>query len=125
MLDPSGLWVLTVTSGKVSTRTSSGDSWDAFGGAPDPFVCLTIGTRRTCTSTQQDTFQPSWNEQFPAATATAFLSGVTVSLVDEDVSSNDPICGPDVVPVTEASFLLGAWNPTCTNGDFRATLTAQ
>jgi len=124
-LDPSGMWVMTVTSGKVSPQSPAGDAWDAFGGAPDPFVCLTIGTSRSCTRTAQDTFQPSWNERFPAATATAYLSGVTVSMVDEDLSSNDPICGPNVVPVKEGNFLLGQWTPVCEVGEFRVTLSPQ
>lgn len=124
-LDPSGMWVLTVTSGKVATQSPAGEAWDAFGGAPDPFVCLTIGTARNCTRTQQDTFQPVWNERFPAATATALLSGVTASLVDEDLSSNDPICGPNVVPVKEGNFLLGQWTPVCDAGEFRVTLSPQ
>ena len=124
-LDPSALWRLTVTSGKVSTVTPAGDSWDAFGGAPDPYVCLTIGSSRSCTSTVRDSFQPVWNEVFPSATTTALLSGVTVSVVDEDISNNDQICGPNVVPVTETNFLLGTWKPTCTSAEFSATLTAQ
>src|SRR5262245_31995324 len=59
-LDPSGLWTLTVTSGKVATKSPAGEAWDALGGAPDPFVCLTIGTSRACTSTIKDSFQPVW-----------------------------------------------------------------
>ncbi len=124
-LDPSALWRLTVTSGKISTKTPGGDSWDAFGGAPDPYVCLTIGSNRTCTSTVQDSFTPVWNEIFPAATTTALLGGVTISIVDEDISNNDPISTTTLVPVTESNFLLGLWNPTYTTGEFTATLSAQ
>ncbi|MBL9004756.1 MAG: hypothetical protein JNJ46_10940 [Myxococcales bacterium] len=59
------------------------------------------------------------------STATALLSGVTVALVDEDLSKNDPICGPNVVPVQEGNFLLGRWTLACDEGEFRVMLSPQ
>lgn len=114
-----------VASGKVATKSPAGEAWDALGRAPDPFVCLTIGTSRTCTSTVKDSFQPVWNEQFPAATATALRSGVIVVISDEDIASNDPIGLTTVVPVREQNFLLGRWVPSCGDGEFPVTYTAQ
>ena len=124
-LNPSGLWKLTVTSGTVATQNQSGSAWDAFGGAPDPMVCLTINGIRSCTTTKQDTFTPSWNESFASATSTALLTGITVEFVDVDLTSNDSICAPGVVPVSQQNFLGGTWGATCTSSSLQATLTAQ
>ncbi len=125
VLDPYSLWIPTVTSGKVASKKASGDAWDTLGGAPDPYVCLTIGSRRSCTTTVKDSFQPYWNEAFPAATALTLMDGVTVSIVDEDLANNDGICGPNVVPVTQPSFQTGQWSLSCDEGSFTVTLTPQ
>lgn len=124
-LDPAGLWRITVTSGTISTTDPTGSSWDSFGGAPDPFVCLTIAGQRSCTATIQDSFTPAWNEVFPAATATALLSGVTVEIVDSDIASNDEICRPGLVAIGEPTFLAGSFAAGCSGASIKATLSAQ
>lgn len=122
VLDPTGQWVITVTRGQVAERTPNGSTWDTLGGAPDPFVCLTINGSRRCTSVQKDTLTPVWSESFPAATATALQSGVLVEMLDEDVAANDSICGAGTVAVTAESFRSGAWGAQCPTGSFSATL---
>lgn len=125
-LDPTGLWVLTVNSGSILDRKLSGDAWDPFGGLPDAFVCLTINGSRSCTSTRDDTIAPSWNQSFPAVTATALEAGVLVEFNDYDsTSANDPICGAGMVSVQAGNFASGIWGAQCTSGSFSATLTAR
>lgn len=124
-VDPTGLWVLTVTTGKVSQFDRNGASWDTLGGAPDPFVCLSFNNQRTCTAARQDIFTPTWNFTFPTATAAALMLGVTVEIFDEDLSQNDTICSAGVVPVTNADFTRRTWAAACTYGSFQATLNPR
>ena len=125
VLDPLSLWSITVTSGKISERDPTGASWDTFGGAPDPLVCLTINGQRSCTRTAQDTISPVWNQSFPPATAASLASGVSVEIWDEDVSSNDPICGSGTLTVSKDQFAQGTWGASCAEGSFQAVLSAR
>ena len=124
-LDPAGLWKITVTSGRIATTDPTGSSWDTFGGAPDPLVCLTIAGQRSCTAAIQDSFTPLWNEEFPLATATALLSGVTVEIIDSDIASNDDICRPTLTAISEATFLAGSLEVGCSVASIKATLRPQ
>ena len=126
VLDPTGRWVIRVTTGTVAMRKSSGDTWDAFGGAPDPKVCLTLSGSRTCTPAIPDSFAPTWNTDYPAVTATALQVGIPVEYIDEDLSSDDPICTGNV-PVTTTSFSQGSWTLSCSGalGQVNARLTPQ
>lgn len=127
VLDPTGRWVIRVTTGTVAMRKSSGDTWDVFGGAPDPKVCLTLSGSRTCTPVVDDSFAPTWNTDFPAVTATALQVGIPVEYIDYDgASSDDPICTGNV-PVTTTSFSQGSWTLSCSGalGQVNARLTPQ
>ena len=125
-LDPTGSWVLRLTSGTVASRKASGDSWDGDGSPPEPKVCLTINGVRSCTPTIQDTYSPVWNAAFPAATATALQAGVFSEYIDVDSFFDDPICSGSI-PVTQDEFRRGIWGFRCTSGSGQvdATLTAQ
>lgn len=124
-LDPSRLWLFTLTTGTVTEKHPDGDSWDTFGGLPDPQVCLTINGDRRCSSVKQDTLMPSWYETFPAQTATGLLGGIKVEYVDSDVSANDPICGTAVVEVDVDNFRSGRWGAHCNAGTISATLALK
>jgi hypothetical protein len=119
------LWAVTVSLGQVQSVSPAGGAWDVFGGAPDPFVCLTIGDVRSCTSPAQDTFQPVWNSRFAAVSATALLGKLTADLEDADITANDPICGPRPLLLREQNFLIGSFAVSCDYGGFSATLTPQ
>lgn len=125
-LDPTGSWVLRVTSGTVAARQANGATWDGDGSPPDPLVCLTLNNVRSCTRTIQDTYAPVWNSDFPAATATALQAGVPSEYTDEDSLVNDPICAGSI-PVTLDEFKSGIWGFRCTSGigQVDATLTAR
>lgn len=59
--DTSSQWDVIAENGTVSQRDSLGETWDAFGGAPDPFVCMTLNGTTKCTVPRADTFTPTWN----------------------------------------------------------------
>lgn len=125
-LDPTGSWILRLTSGTVASRKANGDTWDGDGSPPEPKVCLTVNGTRSCTPTIQDTYSPVWNTAFPAATATALQAGVLGEYIDVDVIDDDPICMGSI-PVTQDEFRSGVWGFRCTSGigQVDATLTAQ
>ena len=128
-LDPTGRWVLRLTSGTIASRKANGDTWDGDGSPPEPKVCLTVNGVRSCTQTIQDTYSPVWNAALPAATATALQAGVLGEYIDEDAFVDDPICSGSI-PVTQDQFKSGIWGFRCTSGTIDtgqvdATLTAQ
>jgi hypothetical protein len=124
-LDPSREWVITVTSGTVAT-TMGGAEWDAFGGAPDPEVCLTLGTQRLCTPEATDTFTPVWNTAMGPATAGVLEAGIFVEYFDVDVTTNDEICGSATVVITPGNFMVGGGSVGCgATGNFNYTVTPR
>jgi len=77
-VDPSSLWDLVVETGTCASFNGNGDSWDAFGGLPDPYVKLTL-----CYSSPNMT-PPSYGYTFNVSNSTqpdwassTVLSGVT------------------------------------------------
>lgn len=115
VVDPTGLWSVAINDGSVATRKLDGSLWDGDASPPDPFVCLTLNGRRTCTTAIQDTYSPTWNQRTQAATATALQAGVFVEYVDEDAAVDDPIC-QGTLAVTAADFARGRWEIICTKG---------
>lgn len=97
-------WFFAVDSARIASTKTTGDAWDAFGGAPDPYVVL--DTRRT--TTQQDTFTPVWQEGATYTATNLLNQGVTVQVIDDDVAAPDPIGGPTVVRPTEADLRRGS-----------------
>lgn len=83
-----------------------GSTWDAFGGAPDPFAVLSLnGTVLGQTSTIQDTFTPRWNEYVSAVIPAG--STLRVDLWDEDVSADDAILSCAASPLTADALHVG------------------
>jgi Ca2+-dependent lipid-binding protein len=76
-------------SATIPQFTSTGETWDGFGGAPDPYVCLRVNDMPfgSCSVTIQDSFTPTWNKSWTVL----INSSTKVELVawDEDVASND------------------------------------
>lgn len=104
-VNPSSTWFLSMDRAQIASTKSTGEAWDPFGGAPDPFVIL--DARQT--STKQDTFTPSWQEGTTYTAATLTGPGVSIAVYDEDpTSSNDLIGGPSTVRFTEADLRRGS-----------------
>ncbi len=87
------LWAITINSAAIKTIDPvSGQTWDAGGGAPDPFVTIKVGTNAVEQSpTVADSFSPAWNYTFAGVYTYASLGDVLVTIWDEDVSANDVI----------------------------------
>jgi hypothetical protein len=83
----------TISAAKVPEKDLAGDSWDAFGGLPDPFVCLNVGGEQIgCTSAKDDTTSASWTSAKFEATVYEG-DNLAFEVFDEDASANDPIGG--------------------------------
>lgn len=124
-LDPTGQWIITVTTGRVTEKKADGSTWDIPGGLPDPLVCLTLNGTRRCTATKADTLMPAWNEAFSAATATALQVGFKVEFLDEDIGSSEAICAAATQAIRTEDFQSGTWTSQCATGSFSATLAVR
>ena len=102
-IDRERTWLFGVTDATIATKKPSGEAWDAFGGAPAPFV--TINGART--TTVQDSFSPVWNLGESFLAGTLLDEGVVVQVWDEDISNNDAITMPTRLGLEEADFTLG------------------
>lgn len=124
-LDPTGQWVITVTTGRVNEKKADGTTWDIPGGLPDPLVCLTLNGTRRCTATKADTLMPTWNEPFSSATATALQVGFKVEFLDEDIGTSESICPTATQAISTEDFQNGTWTSQCATGSFSATLAVR
>lgn len=102
-INPNSTWFFAADSAVIKSTKSNGDAWDAFGGAPDPYVLL--DGRRT--ATKQDTFTPDWQEGATYTATNLLNQGVTVQIIDDDVAAPDPIGGPTVVRPAESDLRAG------------------
>jgi len=83
-------YIITFDSAQVSKYKASGNSWDTLGGAPDPRAALLVDGDILCqTSTDQDTFDPVWNEACEVLLYES--SEVVFALWDMDLADHDPI----------------------------------
>ena len=82
------IYKITVASGTTTVSKANGDAWDLFGGAPDPFVGISLnGQQVGVTSVAKDTFSPFWNMFVEAAIPAG--SNLTFTVWDEDTSDHD------------------------------------
>lgn len=106
-------WDVVAARGVVADQDSNGDAWDALGGAPDPYVCMTVNGDQECTFAAQDTFHPVWNtELFSRAGAGSLMGGIDIDYYDDDLSDPDPICG-GTITVTKQDFEDGSITVQC------------
>lgn len=77
-----------------------GSTWDAAGGAPDPYAVITLnGAVLGMTAAPQDIFNPVWNQ---ATDPTSIPAGSTliVDAYDEDIAADDGILSCQFAPLT-------------------------
>lgn len=107
-VDPASRWNVVLGMLTVPTRRYDGEAWDPFGGAPDPFVGVVIGSDTATplySGAGSDTFTVSFTAD-PVATnvrADALQAYLAFDVYDEDVSAHD-VVGACVTNVTEAAF---------------------
>jgi hypothetical protein len=83
----------------VAAKNPGGSAWDPLGGAPDPFVEVTLnGTSILKTANVSDTFAASYTE----TTDQQILAGSTLELKmsDADVTGDDLILDCTIDPLT-------------------------
>jgi len=126
-LDPVSLWELRIVNGTVEEKNSAGGSWNAGGGAPDPYACVTLygATKAVCTNAPADTFKPTWNYPIGTVTATVLRAGFEGAILDDDVTVPDSICTSGHVNVPVSHFKDGGFSFGCSFGRAYATLTAK
>jgi hypothetical protein len=87
------------------TQNGDGEAWDAFGGAPDPFVVVYLnGSVVLQTAEAADTFSASYSESADVVIPAG--ARVEVEVWDSDISDDDWILGCAADPLT-ADFLRG------------------
>lgn len=90
----------------VQPQTTTGEAWDAFGGAPDPFVTAYVGSDTNAvgrTATANDTFSARYDAVVGnALRADAIQAYLAFEVSDEDVSSNDRIGGCFITSTADA-----------------------
>ena len=122
--DPTTRWTIEAVDATVLDHKANGDTWDPFGGLPDPLVCISVGTDRQCGSNLSDTIAPMWNYRFPTAVTTAEMqAGVRFEVIDDDSTSANDVIG-DVRPMpTDADFVAPVWTVTVGRSTVRVRLT--
>jgi hypothetical protein len=130
-VDPNALWAITVVDGTVAMRDAAGEAWDPFGGAPDPYFCLTADmVAQQCSGFVSDSFSPVWNHRFATTMrASSLLTSVVVQFVDyDDGSGDDPMQSTAPFRFAASDFAIGRKLIDITDASgrstgFRATLT--
>lgn len=81
-----------VLSATIAERAESGETWDPFGGLPDPYVIVAVGEETAGTSASvQDNREPTWNF---SAEVTLFQSDpLRFFVYDEDYGEDDFVSG--------------------------------
>lgn len=106
----------------VYSADINGGSWDAFGGAPDPYINVSIGSDNNYTATRSDTFSPVWNYETDQKYSYQDILGMVVGMYDEDISGSDTMVVWDhenfkrwiMTDSTSKSFTLGTTDNSIT-----------
>ncbi len=105
-------WQVTLLDGEIVALTD-GNSWDAFGGAPDPYLVIDELTAES--SVQDNTLDPAWNETLTSSPLTSDLQAqLTFSMWDSDLDPDDLI-GTCTVNLPDEAF--GALHEVTCNVD--------
>jgi hypothetical protein len=88
-------YLLTFHSAEIwEDNPSTGSSWDAIGGMPDPFIKYQIGDVTGTTVVEDDTLTPYWLESVEVTLAKS--QEISIKVMDEDLSNHDTIGDVDV-----------------------------
>lgn len=102
---------------------ASGSDWDAAGGLPDPFVCLTVDGIRRCTDRVDNSFTPAlvgtWSGSVTQLRAAYF------EVLDYDTSSSNDVICQGTWDLSDALFRARRFSYFCLKAGMDFTLTAQ
>ena len=97
-------WDFVVLSGTVPGTTRDGASWDAFGGLPDPYVCVSIfSAPDDCAVWANNTSTPVWNAKVWTNVTSDEIGFQHWELWDDDG------IGDDVMGGCHAEFETEGW----------------
>lgn len=117
VVNPNVQWSVTLLDGDIAPLNPDGDAWDAFGGAPDPY--LEVVELDFTSANVANTLSPAWNETISTAELTTDLwQDLTFIMRDSD-SIVDDLIGECTVQLPDEAF--GALHEVeCeVDGDFR------
>ena len=90
---------IVIYDGMMTATDELGETWDATGGLPDPYVVIALnGTPLGMSAAVQDTLTPLWN-QFVNIVIPAG-STFSIDVYDEDIAADDFMFGCDNFPLT-------------------------
>lgn len=99
----------------VPTTDETGAAWDALGGAPDPFISISVNGTTTATSaTRDDTFSATFSGPYDVTLIAG--STLTIEVWDEDVTVNDLMFTCQASPI-RADLLRGR-GLSCSSGAY-------
>ncbi len=90
---------IIIYNGTMTTTDELGETWDAAGGLPDPFVVIALnGTPLSMSTAVQDTLTPVWNQYVDSVIPAG--STFSIAVYDEDIASDDFMFGCSGFPLT-------------------------
>ncbi|GAB4202200.1 MAG: hypothetical protein OHK0013_15180 [Sandaracinaceae bacterium] len=109
------IYTIMDVSVSVPTTDETGAAWDAFGGAPDPFIVVLVNGSTVATSaTRNDTFSGTFSGPYNATLIAG--SSLAIQVWDEDVSANDLMFTCQASPI--GADLLRQRSLACSSGGF-------
>ncbi|MEQ8460183.1 MAG: hypothetical protein RLO52_34120 [Sandaracinaceae bacterium] len=99
VVDPVSRWNVVIERVEVNQYDLAGENWDVFGGLPDPFVEVRVGSETaipTRTRSAADTFTANLNTVAASnVRADALMAHLSFWVYDEDTSAHDRVgaCG--------------------------------
>ena len=108
VVDGASRWNVVLEQLSVSDQNAAGAAWDGFGGAPDPYVLVRIGSETATPSRSgsgSDTFSVRFTGGAVASNvrADSILTHIDFTVMDEDATSDD-VVGRCRVSMTDAAF---------------------
>ena len=92
----------------MNAQTASGEAWDTFGGAPDPFVNVYIGTQTGLvgsTPAAADVFAATFNARVATdQRAEALQTYLAFEVMDEDTAAHDRVGACAYSSLPDAAF---------------------
>ena len=99
-------YTIVAYSATVPQFKPDGTTWDAVGGAPDPYAIVTLnGQALWMTTAIQDNFTPTWNQGAPSVIAAG--STFIIDVNDEDVAADDGVFRCMWSPLTADDLHIG------------------
>jgi hypothetical protein len=108
VIDPASRWNVIVQSVEVNATDAAGEAWDAFGGAPDPFVEVYAGNRDNYvggTSAGSDVFSFTYDQRVATdLRADALQAYLAFAVWDQDTADHDRVGACKYEPLGEGPF---------------------